>query len=84
MQCGSAVITTNDPAIREVSAGAAIHIDAEDTKSWMAAMELMLIKPEEVAHRRDHSLRRARSFSWQQTAKRTREVYLEAFRRFGL
>jgi glycosyltransferase involved in cell wall biosynthesis len=84
MQCGAAVITTQDPAIREVSGGAAIHIDATDTKSWMAAMELMLIKPDEVANRREKSLRQAREFSWQRTAHLTREVYVEAFRRFGL
>lgn len=84
MQCGSAVITSQDPAIREVSGGAAIHIDATDTKSWMTAMELMLIKPDEVASRRERSLRQAREFSWRRTARLTREVYVEAFRRFGL
>ena len=47
--------------VREVSGGAAIHIDATDTKSWMAAMELMLIKPDEVANRREKSLRAIRS-----------------------
>jgi glycosyltransferase involved in cell wall biosynthesis len=83
MQCGTAVITTRDPAISEVSGGAAIHIDATDTKSWMAAMELMLIKPDELANRRERSLRQAREFSWARTAQRTREVYVEAFRRFG-
>lgn len=84
MQCGTAVITSRDPAISEVSGGAAIHIDATDTKSWMAAMELMLIKPDELASRRERSLRQAREFSWNRTAQKTRGVYVEAFRRFGL
>jgi glycosyltransferase involved in cell wall biosynthesis len=83
MQCGAAVITSRDPAILEVSAGAAIHVDANDAKGWAEAMEALLTNPEQLQIRREKSRLRAAEFSWRKTAARTREVYVEAIRRFG-
>lgn len=74
MQCGATVITSRDPAILEVSGGAAIHVDATDVR---ALAEAMLARPV----RREESLKRAALFSWAATARRTREVY-DAARRF--
>jgi hypothetical protein len=36
-----------------------------------------------LAFRQKASLRQAANFSWEQTAKMTREVYVEAIERFG-
>lgn len=74
MQCGATVITSNDPAIQEVSGGAAIHVDATDVR---ALAEAMRARPS----RREESLKRAEQFSWATTARKTREVY-DAARRF--
>ncbi len=82
MQCGAAVITSRDPAIMEVSAGAAIHVDANGVNAWAAALEALLLRPEELQARRRQSLQRAAAFSWRKTARLTREVYVEAIRRF--
>jgi glycosyltransferase involved in cell wall biosynthesis len=79
MQCGTAVITSRDPAVVEVSGGAAIHVD---TAGLFGAMEILLRKPEERARRRELSLRRAAEFSWRATARKTHQVYEEACRRF--
>jgi glycosyltransferase involved in cell wall biosynthesis len=68
MQCGTTVITSRDPAIMEVSGGAAVHIDATDVR---ALAEAMGARPA----RREESLKRARQFSWSMTAQKTREVY---------
>jgi len=76
MQCGATVITSNDPAILEVSGGAAIHVDATDVR---ALAEAMCARP----NRREESLRRAAQFSWAMTARKTREVYDAARRFFG-
>jgi glycosyltransferase involved in cell wall biosynthesis len=84
MQCGCPVIASRDPAIVEVSAGAAIHVDANDTGSLAAAMEFLLIDPRERSRRRTMGLERAAMFSWSQTAARTRGVYAAAIRRFAL
>lgn len=68
MQCGATVITSRDPAIMEVSGGAAVHVEATDVR---ALAEAMLARPV----RREESLKRAAQFSWSATARKTREVY---------
>ncbi len=75
MQCGATVITSRDPAIMEVSGGAAIHVDASDVRALADALR---------AHpmRREESLKRAALFSWAATARKTREVYDAARRIF--
>ena len=83
MTCGAAVITSCDPAIMEVSANAAIHVPSDDDAGWAAQMETLLTHPEQLQYRRAQSLQRAAQFSWRQTAVLTREVYVEAIRRFG-
>jgi glycosyltransferase involved in cell wall biosynthesis len=83
MSCGAAVVTSRDPAIMEVSEGAAIHVDAADGTAWAGALEVLLEQPEELNRRREQSLKRAVDFSWQRTARLTREVYVEAIRRFA-
>lgn len=76
MQCGAAVITSRDPAIMEVSGGAAVHVDANDVRALAEAMRARRVLREE-------SLRRAAEFSWSITARKTREVYDAARRLFG-
>jgi glycosyltransferase involved in cell wall biosynthesis len=82
MQCGAPVFTSHDAAIREVSGGAAVHLDARDPRAWADAMRVAIERPEWVASLREAGLRRAREFSWARTARLTREVYDEALRRF--
>ena len=79
MQCGAPVITSHDPAVTEVSGGAAIHTDAGHLAE---AMESLFTNESERGKRRELSLRRAGAFSWDKTAAATRAVYVEAIRRF--
>ena len=76
MQCGATVIASRDPAIMEVSGGAALHVEATDVR---ALIEIMGARPS----RREESLKRAALFSWSITARKTREVYDAAARLFG-
>jgi alpha-1,3-rhamnosyl/mannosyltransferase len=76
MQCGATVIASRDPAIMEVSGGAAIHVEATDVR---ALAEALCAGPV----RREESLKRAAQFSWAGTAQKTREVYDAARRLFG-
>jgi glycosyltransferase involved in cell wall biosynthesis len=75
MQCGAVVVTSRDPAIMEVSATAAIHVDATDTRALAQALASVAATPENFAAMRERALARAREFSWQRTARLTREVY---------
>ena len=78
MQCGSCVIASR--AVAETGGPAAVYADSvEDlTRAMLRAAE----DPEWRADRRAQSLARARDFSWERTARLTRQVYEEARKRF--
>jgi len=80
MQCGACVITSRDPAISEIAAGAAIQADTH--AELVRAMLDVSAHPERAEAWRARSLARAREYSWQRTAQLTHEVYEEAQRRF--
>jgi glycosyltransferase involved in cell wall biosynthesis len=80
MQCGAVVITSRDPAITEVAAGTAVPVEATDVRALAEAMAAVAGAPENFATLRDRALARAAEFSWQRTARRTREVYAAARR----
>lgn len=81
MQCGTPVIASNDRALVEVSGGAALHADAQDGQAWLGAMRAVLRSG--GLEQREAGLRRAAQFSWQRTARMTRDVYVEACARHG-
>jgi glycosyltransferase involved in cell wall biosynthesis len=82
MQCGAYVMTSTDPAIIEVIGDAGSRLDPRDVRAWTEAMMQCASGGDRLARRRENSLARASQFSWERTAQSTREVYLEAKRRF--
>ena len=82
MQCGAAVIASNDPAISEVAGDAAILLDPNDQRAWIETLESVLANPQQLPAMRVRALARAAHFSWTKTAKLTREVYGQAAERF--
>jgi glycosyltransferase involved in cell wall biosynthesis len=82
MQCGAAVIASRDPAIAEVAGDAAILADAKDRGTWVKALTWLFEQPERVEILREKALARATEFSWDKTARLTREVYGQAVKRF--
>jgi glycosyltransferase involved in cell wall biosynthesis len=83
MQCGAAVVASRDPAISEVAGDAAILVDANDRRGWVEALTALVEQPGLLRAWREKALARAREFSWDKTAKLTREVYGDAVERFG-
>ncbi|HVX67515.1 MAG TPA: glycosyltransferase family 1 protein [Bryobacteraceae bacterium] len=83
MQCGAAVFVSRDAALAEVAGDAAVALPACEPSAWVEAMARALTDPEWVRELRARSLARAQEFSWERAARRTREVYAEAIRRFG-
>jgi glycosyltransferase involved in cell wall biosynthesis len=81
MQCGAPAIVSRDPALTEVSGGAALGVS--DAVEMAAAMQSLLSDRELRAERSERSLARARHFSWSATARLTYNVYREAVARFG-
>jgi glycosyltransferase involved in cell wall biosynthesis len=82
MQCGALVVTSRDPAIMEVSGDGAVHVDAKDGHALTEALLQIAADPEKFECIRARAMERAKLFSWDKTAQRTREVYVEAKRRF--
>ena len=83
MQCGALVIASRDPAILEVSGDAAVHVDAEDTPALAEAMWAVAANSDGFDAVRQRALARAALFSWQKTARLTRQVYEDAARTFS-
>lgn len=81
MQCGAPVIVSRDPALTEVSGGAAIQVSS--AAEMAAAMRALCSDPELRATQSAKSLARAHEFSWRKTAVMTYDVYREAIARFG-
>ena len=75
MACGAPVITSNAPALIEVTGDAALHVDATSIEAIADAMQHVM---------RDATLRssmiargaaRANAFTWRRCAEMTREIY---------
>jgi glycosyltransferase involved in cell wall biosynthesis len=79
MQCGTCVVTSRDPAIAEVAAGAALQ--AGSHAELVRAMLDIAAHPDRAEAWRERGLRRAAEFSWRRTAQLTHEVYEEALQR---
>ena len=79
MSCGACVIISRDAALRELAAGAAL--EAYDGKELVGAMLASLTRPSLIGELRALALARARLYSWERTARLTREVYVEALQR---
>jgi glycosyltransferase involved in cell wall biosynthesis len=82
MQCGAPVIASRDAAVTEVAGDAAALTGATDVHAWSETMKTALSDEPWRAAMRERGFARALSFSWERTARLTREVYAEAIARF--
>jgi glycosyltransferase involved in cell wall biosynthesis len=82
MKRGVPVITSLDPAITEVAGGAAVQVDVTSTERLSHAISSVVASSEAQVKLRDQGRQRASAFSWERTARRTRDVYSEAIRYF--
>jgi len=75
MACGTAVITSNAPALVELTGDAAIHVDAMSIDAIAAAMTRVTSDESMRASMIERGLDRARAFTWKRCAEMTREIY---------
>jgi glycosyltransferase involved in cell wall biosynthesis len=75
---GLPVVTSTRPALGEIFGAAALLVDPTDDVALAAAIERLLSDPGLVADLVARGQRLRQSYSWEQTASRTREVLLEA------
>jgi glycosyltransferase involved in cell wall biosynthesis len=71
MACGTPVVATPDPAVREVGADAIV---VAEPREFAAAVERVLADPERWSRA---GLERAQALSWERTARTTADVYRE-------
>jgi glycosyltransferase involved in cell wall biosynthesis len=77
MACGCPVACSNTTALPEVANATALLFDPRETEAMSGAMRDLLVDAELRARMGRLGLQRAASFSWQETARRTMEVYRE-------
>lgn len=75
MACGAPVVTSRGGSTEEVAGEAAVLVDPLDTAAIAAGIDEARSRREEL---RARGLARAAAFSWDETARRTVEVYREA------
>jgi glycosyltransferase involved in cell wall biosynthesis len=78
MACGAPVVCSNVGPLPEVAGDAAILLDPGDTRAWAQAIARVASDRRLSARLRETGFERARQFTWQETARATREVYREA------
>ena len=83
MQAGAPVVASDIQSIREVTGGAARLFAPQDARALARVLVSLIENPAERDHLSRAGQRRASEFSWQRTARLTREVYAEALRRQG-
>jgi glycosyltransferase involved in cell wall biosynthesis len=75
MACGCPVITSNTSSLPEVIGQAGIMVGPDDETGLTGALDRLLTDKAEHARLREAGLKRATEFTWQETARRTLEIY---------
>ncbi|MBN1994817.1 MAG: glycosyltransferase family 4 protein [Anaerolineae bacterium] len=75
MKCGTPVIVSNTSALPEVVGDAALMVDPHDIDGLTVTMWRALTEEELRQDLIQKGFKRAQKFSWQETAKKTLEVY---------
>ena len=78
MAAGAPVVASNRSSVPEVAGDAAILVDPEDDTSIAAALERVVTSSALRDDLRARGRARAARFSWEQTARKTLDVFAEA------
>jgi len=79
MACGIPVISSNTSSLPEIIGDAGILVDPYKTEDLVKAMYEVLSNKNLQEKMKTEGLKRARRFSWEQTARKTLEVYHEVY-----
>jgi glycosyltransferase involved in cell wall biosynthesis len=80
MASGVAVITSNTSALKEIAEGYALLVDPLDLDGMAKAIAHLMGNPERRAAFAERGLRRAEDFRWDETARKTLDIYLSVIR----
>ena len=82
LACGTPVITSDTSSMAEIVSYAGILVDPTDTSTLTQAMTKLLTDKELYHYLSEKALMRSHTFSWQDTAQKTNEIYRTALRKF--
>lgn len=82
MVAGTPVLTSNVSSMPEVAGDAAVLVDPHERKSIQQGLEKLLSSSELRKQLSQKGKKRARQFSWEQTARKTLDTYRQAIREF--
>lgn len=77
MACGTPVIASRLPALREVAGDAALLVEPGELPDLRSAIETVLTRPEEAETLRQRGRQRAAIFRWDEHARRLLQLYGE-------
>jgi glycosyltransferase involved in cell wall biosynthesis len=77
MACGCPVVSADSAVFEEVGGDASVRVDATDVSALAGAIAAVLLDEDLRSALKAKGLRRARAFTWRQTAEETMEVYRE-------
>ena len=77
MTCGAPVLASTFGALPEILGEGGSLVDPRDLDAIVTAMRTILSRSEVQAEMRARSLQRAKSFSWQKTARETLTAYMD-------
>ena len=84
MACGTPVVASDIPALREVGGEAAMYCEAGNVNDWVAALTRIYgeySEPNALARRRRACLDAASRFDWKQYARQMAHLYLQPLTR---
>jgi len=80
MACGCPVLAARAGALPEVCGEAAVLLDPDDPGAWREAVLALLAKPGRRSETVGAGLARARTFTWERTARELTSIYRGATR----
>ncbi len=83
MKCGCPVITSSTTSLPEVGGDAALYVDPQSTEEIAAAIQRCIEDDELVRQMRDRGLVQSSKYTWDATARATRDVYRTVVGRHG-
>jgi len=75
MACGAPVVASTASSVPEVAGEAALYADPKDFSAWQAQISRVIADPNLRQVLRSKGLARAKSFTWENAALRTLEIF---------
>src|SRR5262249_44426470 len=80
MACGTPVVAAAGSSVSEVVGSAGLLVPSADREAFAAALHQVLDDPGVRTALRERGLQRAATFTWEESARRTAEVYRDVLR----